>query len=361
MAWFVPDLVNLFLLVLTSKGSIGVKHLLLILTIVASAGPLFAQRYFVQAGQAGDGSSWEKAFGDLQQALALVQAGDEIWLAAGTYLPTTENDRNASFLIPSGVKVYGGFLGNEKNLDDRDWVKNATILSGELGDPNTDEDNSFTVVQFFQADASTLLDGVVITAGAANGYDDGTTVTTCGAAIYNNGEFGLSSPTIRHCTFVYNYAREGAGIFNYANEGVASPTISDCKFLYNRSDFNGGAIFNDGNFGTCNPSITNCRFEGNESAYGAGILNRGLYGECKPTVTDCIFFDNFSLVRGSAVYNLQEGRGVIEPSIEGCVFEENGSTVGDDVDNTLNHRPGEEAPDSRAKSGLHLRNSAISY
>ncbi|MCB0635731.1 MAG: right-handed parallel beta-helix repeat-containing protein [Lewinella sp.] len=335
------------------------KYLIIFLAISASTTTSPAERIYVQEGKDGNGSSWEQAFGDLQAALAAAEAGDEIWIAEGTYYPTQEADqREASFVIPSGVKVYGGFSGTEKHLADRQLTAHPTILSGEIGDPETEEDNVYSVVTFIQADPSTLLNGVVITKGTANGYDDGVARTTCGAAVFNDGEFGLSSPTITNCSFVYNYAREGAAIFNYANEGEASPIISDCKFLYNRSDFKGGAIFNDGNFGKSNPVIANCRFEGNESGYGAGVLNRALYGNCQPVITDCVFYDNFSLVRGSAVYNLQEGRGVVEPAIEGCVFAENGSTVGGEVDNTLNHRPGAEEPDSQGKSGLRLRASS---
>ena len=31
------------------------------------------------------------------------------------------------------LKVYGGFAGGEISIDERDWVANETILSGEAG------------------------------------------------------------------------------------------------------------------------------------------------------------------------------------------------------------------------------------
>ena len=316
------------------------KQLLLTTTVIFLASLLLSAgevtHHFVKEGSNGQGTSWKDAFGDLQQALAVARPGEVIWVAQGTYLPTTSADRTASFIIPSGVAIYGGFAGTEKKLEERSLHANLTILSGEIGDVTDLEDNSYTIVYFSKADATTQINGFVITGGYANGMVEGADLTTCGAAVYNNGEFGVSSPKIEKCIFVDNFSREGAAIYNYANQGDASPLISDCKFINNRSDFNGGAIFNDGSYGTCNPTIKNCHFEGNYSMYGAGLLNRAVYGICQPVIVDCAFVNNFSVVRGGAIYNQREGRGTCEALVEGCVFEDNGSTIGNgDVDETV--------------------------
>lgn len=336
------------------------QFLLTIMTICCSA-LLFSQtgaeaennRYYVHPeGASEEGTDWENAFPDLQAALAVAQEGDEIWVATGTYVPTTDDDRSASFAIPSGVKVYGGFTGTEENLEDR-TEGNITILSGEIGDAAVAEDNSYTVVYFSNASEETLLDGFVITGGYADGLIEGADLSTCGAGVYNNGEAGASSPTIANCLFLENFSREGAAIYNYANDGETSPVISDCKFVFNRSDFNGGAIFNDGNFGTCNPTITNCTFEGNESMYGAGILNRGLYGECQPMIVDCLFAENLSIVRGGAIYNQREGRGICDAQMSGNVFDNNVTTIGDpDVEQTIKLKSTKVQP---KRSGIQQR------
>ena len=39
------------------------------------------------AASGGDGTSWASAFNDLQDALVVATAGDQLWAASGTYTP----------------------------------------------------------------------------------------------------------------------------------------------------------------------------------------------------------------------------------------------------------------------------------
>ncbi len=315
------------------------KVSLITFILLLAVSHISAKRYHVSFSGYGDGSSWQQAFSDLQAALAVAVAGDEIWVTDGIYHPTTGTDRTASFVIPDGVALYGGFNGTESSLAQRNWQQNKSLLSGDLGQQNDSSDNSHTIVRFHQVGKNTILDGFFLVDGVANGFEEGAELTVAGAAIFNDAHNGVSSPTIRNCIFRNNYAREGGAIYNYAANGVCSPEITNCKFLNNKADFNGGAIFNDGNNGVCNPIVRNCNFESNWSVYGAGILNRGYNGECKPLIAGSIFVDNYSVVRGSAVYNLQEGSGQIAPIIAACRFENNGSTVGEAVEDTNNSNP----------------------
>lgn len=112
----------------------------------------------------GDGSSWQKAYRDLQDALAVAPGNCEIWVARGTYYPTTDSERSATFQLKKGVSLYGGFAGREKSRALRNWQANKTVLSGDLGRKKNRSDNSYHVVT---GATGAILDGFTITGGYA--------------------------------------------------------------------------------------------------------------------------------------------------------------------------------------------------
>ena len=290
-----------------------------------------AEVYFVKIGGNGNGHSWSEAFGDLQQALDTAVEGDQIWVAKGVYYPSTDGDRFASFMIPSGVEVYGGFAGHEEDPYSRNVEANETVLSGEIGDPNNKKDNSFSVIYFQHANDATIIDGFTITGGYANGTGEKGDVSRGGGGLFNDGSYGVSNPTVQNCVFKSNYGRDGAAIYNYGFNGEASAAIMDCSFLFNKADLDGGAINNDGNHGICNPIIKDCTFLNNEATYGAGILNQGEFGQTKPLIVYCDFSGNTSYIEGSSVYNFSQGKGTINPVIKNCSFKDNISSLGSEI------------------------------
>ena len=171
------------------------------------------------------GENWYNAFSNLQTALSTAQAGDEIWVSKGTYKPTSDTDRTISFEPKSGVKLYGGFEGNETLFDQRDWKTHVTILSGDIGVPGDSADNSLNVVYLFQSDSITLLDGLTICYGLADDIP------------------GANSARDR--------AICGGGLYIEAGNWDAFPNIQNCRFLRNTASSYGGASMANGTSGCC--------------------------------------------------------------------------------------------------------------
>lgn len=196
---------------------------------------------------AGDhsGSSWSNALSGtaLAGSVATATSGTQFWVAAGTYYPTTTGDRTASFSIASGVQVYGNFAGSEEALSERTTGANETVFSGDINIGNYSEDNSYHVIQFYDVSESTLINGITI----SHGYSELNIYSGIGGGgILNVVSLINSSPTIKDCKLIDNYAYYGGGIANVSlGSGNASVYINDCLFMYNHAQ-TGGAIVNYG-------------------------------------------------------------------------------------------------------------------
>jgi len=263
-----------------------------------------AQVIYVHQGATGNGTSWSDATGDLAAALDQATAGTQVWVAFGTYKPTTGTDRNASFRVKSGVSLIGNFNGTEASVDQRQQTASATILSGEIGQPGQ-ADNSFNVVYMKNVDEKTLIDGFVITAGNANSQANDGNKTRCGGGMFIDGENGSSKPTIANCEFLKNLGRDGAAVYNNGRRGESSPVFVNCTFKNNEAGLDGGAIYNDGRLkGKSSPTLTNCTFERNMGTYGGAICNATEDGTCNLVLENCKFTENAAYLRGGAVFSL---------------------------------------------------------
>jgi hypothetical protein len=83
-----------------------------------------ARVWHVSADAAGanNGDSWSDAFTDLQDALAVAQSGDEIWVVADTYRPDRgTGDRTMSFELVCGVgdEARAARLAQQRNHTQR--------------------------------------------------------------------------------------------------------------------------------------------------------------------------------------------------------------------------------------------------
>lgn len=308
---------------------------------VLSAGHAEVYRVVAEGSPGGDGLSWATAFDDLHAALAAAGPGDEVWVASGTYVPST-TDSTVSFVVPSGIGLYGGFAGTETARSQRDPDANVTVLSGDVdGDDNFigsqwalvfgDHGNSGHVLDATGVDASTVIDGFTVSQGWIGPAGTGATNPLLwGSGLYmpsgsatvrncrfwsNRAAFGPGAgayvyggnPVFENCRFEYNsnHIADGGGLFTGGN---GSPIVRDTLFAYNTITFDnidnaGGGWYNDS---TGVALVERCRFISNSVipfyiydgvGYGGGFFS--FSGGCD--VRDCEFIDNRASIGGGMI------------------------------------------------------------
>ncbi len=305
---------------------------------------------------AADGSNWSNAMGGLGAALAARECAgsfvNEIWLKGGTYTPTQRSDpadpRSASFVIPDGVSVTGGFDGTESSSRHRAPATPPTVLSGDIGVSDFADDNAYHVVTCRDTLGASRLDGLTITRGQATG-------------IAENGHGGgillrNARTTVANCTLTDNHAVSGGGGVHITG---GAPTISDTVLTENAaSEGNGGAIFSD----SPRLRVIGCTFAAN-SAPGTGTGHRGgavflsntggqtcaggpsdgegcfedgdcLGGVCQSVDILRSTFGGNSADLGGAVANVNSS-----PQVVGCSFHGNGARNGGAIHNDNHSRP----------------------
>lgn len=247
--------------------------------------------HFVKWDAAGlnDGSTWTDAYTSLQPALDAASEGDQIWVARGTYLPeqapdpTSTNIRDRTFVLKQGVKLFGGFQGNEPTgtgLHSRNFVAYETILNGKLNDT----DYAYHVVVAAGELDGTELDGFTVTQGRANGTGY-TTVNSFridqngGGGVYIRGN-GLA---LRYVNISENMASMGAGIYN---DGSAF-SLYYSRVVANQSSANGGGIYNY----SASPQFVNCHITNNlSSGRGGGVYS--IYSGVPKFANTLIYFNS---------------------------------------------------------------------
>jgi predicted outer membrane repeat protein len=272
---------------------------------------------YVKPGEEGDCYSWDTAC-DLQDALALADAGDQVWVAAGIYKPTTDTDRTATFLLESGVAIYGGFAGTETSLSERDWKANPTTLSGDLGAENTNADNSYHVVTANSANTATILDGFTISSGNANG------VTEQGQG--GGMRISFADIILSNITFSSNAANIGGGLYSI----FSNPTLMNVNFYGNNgwSDGCGGGMY----VASSNPTISNATFAGNLASRGGGMCS---YSTSLPILTNVTFDGNTATNHGGGMYNNNSIPTLVNVTFSGNIAISLGGAIYNDNNNSF--------------------------
>jgi predicted outer membrane repeat protein len=307
---------------------------------------------YVRPGGGGSGTSWGDAYGSLQTAIDNAPAGSEIWVAAGTYVPSSTGDRNASFTLKDQIEIYGGFGGFETDRGQRNIGANGTILSGDIGAAGNNTDNSYHVVSVQNIPNYAILDGFTIAGGNANqrntNDDGGGIVIRSSRATFANlvitgnsaGDRGGGIYTnsiqsqFTNVVLISNSASQGGAMFfddTIANDGItrSEVTLTNSTFSQNTARSIGGGIRSfrtqlnifgtvferntaegdgGGLFGSASTiNVTNSTFSNNISratTTNIGVLGGGAINASQLTVTSSIFWGN------QAVENSQIGLAV---------------------------------------------------
>ena len=266
-----------------------------------------------------NGSSWANAMPEAAIALRTAHANTsvtEIWVSAGTYLPMYDvglsscpsNNRDKTFLLKSGVAVYGGFDGTEMLLSARNIVTNSTILSGDFNNNDVitgsgttltftnNAENAYNVVYASNLSSTTRLDGFTIQRGNSN-----KTFAADGGGVYVINDYNFF--TLNNCIVKHNWGEDaGGGMYTMSSASIAAnsaTTITNSSFIENQAPGNnsGCGMYNL----YANPTLTNIVFFGNKGKYGGGMES----DFCTVVLNNVIFDKNRVSNSGAAIFIIQ--------------------------------------------------------
>lgn len=293
--------------------------------------------YYVSPASSGngDGSSWANAT-TLIQALNNAVAGDQIWVQGFETVNSANSLYEGSFMVKSGVQLYGGFKGTEAKLTDRETLgkpyqlKYRSVLSGDL----QNDDKVDNVDLIFPANTTrldnathvltlnmnpqpsgnnntypTVINGFTITGGQA----DGTNEKGGGIYIYGNNTGG-GNFRIERCFLFNNYATQGGAVYvssEVQNRNNGESLINQCVIYNNAAgeraavENQGGGVYLDGAATVVNTSIFNNENGGVRLSSGSKVVNAtiarntgagvDLTDNASATVANSIIWGNTSL------------------------------------------------------------------
>lgn len=283
------------------------KFYMLLLFLGSSLGIMAQTKiYYVSPTGVGDGTSWETTT-TLQTALQNAVAGDQIWVQGFEQITSADQLYIApadGFSLKSGVQLYGGFKGDETNVNSRETLgkpyqmKYRSVLSGDIKRDDvvdntnlifsantTRSDNATHVLNVNMAPASgnnkntspTIINGFSI----GNGHADGSGEK--GGGIYIHGDnTGGGIFRIERCFLLNNYATQGGAIYVDAevkNVNNSTSLVNQCVVYNNAAgeraavENAGGGLYLAGEATVVNSSIFNNENGGLRLADGAKVVN----------------------------------------------------------------------------------------
>lgn len=260
-----------------------------------------------------NGSSWDNALSGNSQLVDSLEAatkGTEFWIQSGTYKPSLSFDSQRTFLLKSGVSIFGGFIGNESAVSDRGGTAAPSIFSGELGN-GIYASTIFTTSMDNCLEDDIVLDNIMI----ANGSNSNTKAT----AIEVNC---TSNILVNKCKIVHNIG--SPAIVNYGNvnlveclidSNMAFSTMPCINFWeYYCSDLGAAALLNypSGLVRICRSSICHnssptigaiANFGHIEIDSSEMMFNRAMTGSFGAVLNGGVLSIRNSLIRGNRSYS----------------------------------------------------------
>ncbi|HEY1197086.1 MBG domain-containing protein, partial [Flavobacterium sp.] len=274
-----------------------------------------------------DGSSWANASDNLQKTISTSESGTQVWIARGIYTPkvalapnNNSQDRNNTFGLKKDVKLYGGFLGNETNLLQRNG-RNETILSGNLGGGNSA--HHVVLIHALEENENYYINGLTISDGSADLWEY-YKITEETKGISANDRIKEKYPdwfvSMTESPY-YNYTSLGLQLMGISGlPGVPSIPGGDMTTttILNTSypKGNGGAIYNIKGVLT----LENVVFKDNNAIVGGAIC---VQDGGRTTLTNCTFSNNKATDNGGAISNSDSYL-----TITGGSFNNNSSSLG---------------------------------
>ena len=237
-------------------------------------------RYVATDGSASAaGTSWATAV-TLQSALDTYIPRDTLFVKKGSYTPTktrgdgmpTTDPREATYLLPDRITIYGGFAGTETNLADRDMnliaTTNESIIEGNRGDRGSNTDNIWRLF-ILPANHAATLNGLTLARSYPYVWGRG------GGLHARRG----SQSTLQHCRFIDHVATlrgsQGGAIYTEGTLRVMNSTFEGNSVPTGEGDSTpfgeGGAIYANSEM----VSIMNSSFERNSALEGGAVYVEG--------------------------------------------------------------------------------------
>lgn len=350
--------------------------ILLMATILTAQATI---RYVKSNGTGTGTDSWNNASNDLQAMINNSSAGDEVWVAAGTYKPTRDpvsgsttptDNRDKVFYMKDGVKLYGGFAGTETNINERNFNTNRTVLSGDLDNDNTLEGNSYHVIISVVAKDGTgvIIDGFTITGGNAS-LNNNMSINSMSLARHWGGGIALlhGSNTISNNRIYGNYSLNyGGGIST--NDGTGADAsggtnkITNNWIYDNSADNSGGGVrMYFGNHEVENNFIYNNQTKKS----GGGVVVNPTTGQSS-IINNNVFYDNTAAEYGGGVFSAAGDKATISNN----TFYTNTATLNGgglcnssnsvDVNNNIfrNNKKGTDAASAGADYGYNVEGTS---